>query len=106
MEILKFETKASDVIAENPNMMVPYYIMASYAYYVKDEPIFSDSFYDYLAKTILEVWDMIEHRHKSYLNKDTLMAGSYIGDYPSIIEGALESLKNEIQPRSRSRKRK
>ena len=84
---------AAEIFAKNINMMVPYYLMASYAYYVEDDPIFSDAFYDNLAKTILAVWDSIEHRHKHILNTDMLEAGSFVGEYPSIVSGALESLR-------------
>jgi hypothetical protein len=84
---------AAEIFAKNINMMVPYYLMASYAYYVEDDPIFSDAFYDNLAKTILAVWDSIEHQHKHILNTDMLEAGSFIGEYPSIVSGALKSLR-------------
>lgn len=94
MEIFINESKASEIISDNPNMMVPHYIMASYAYYVQDDPLYSDSFYDELAKTILDCWEGIDHYHKSYLNKDALKAGSYLGDYPSIIEGAVDEFRN------------
>lgn len=105
MRVEELETVAAGIISDNPNMMIPHYIMASYAYYVQDDPIYSDAFYDQLAKTILEVWDSINHPHKEYLNKDALRAGSYLGEYPAIIEGALNELR-EIHSRNRSRKRK
>ncbi len=75
-------------------MYVPWYIMAAYAYYVEDDPILADSRFDALARRILEHWDEIEHRHKSYLNKDMLEAGKYIGDYTPQIRGALDSIIN------------
>ena len=86
---------AAEIFAKNINMMVPYYLMASYAYYVEDDPIFSDAFYDNLAKAMLVVWDSIEHRHKHILTTDMLEAGSFIGEYPSIVSGALESLREQ-----------
>lgn len=106
METLIYETEASKVIADNPNMMIPFYLMASYAYYKADDPIFSDSFYDELSKTMLDVWDGLEHRHKPLISLDELKAGSYIGEYPSLVIGGLESFKNAIYPRSNTRKRK
>ena len=74
-------------------MMVPWYLIAAYAYYKQDNPIFSDSFFDDLAKTLLAVWDDVEHRHKQYITLDMLNAGTYIGEYPGIVEGALEELQ-------------
>ena len=72
--------------------------MASYAYYVEDDPIFSDAFYDNLAKTILDNWDTITHRHRDVLSKDALEAGSFLGEYPSIVEGAVKSLREQPKP--------
>lgn len=73
------------------NMAVPYYIMAAYAYYKEDNPILPDSTFDKLASFILENYDNIDHPHKSYLDKNTLEAGTYLGKYPRI---AIDSLKN------------
>lgn len=80
-------------------MTVPYYLMASYAYYVEDDPIFTDGFYDALAKQILDNWDTITHRHRDVLSKDDLAAGSFLGEYPSIVEGALKSLRETPKPK-------
>ena len=85
------------VISNNVNMTVPYYLMASYAYYEKDDPILSDDFYDKLAKNILKQWDNIEHYHKHLLSKDALEAGSYIGKYPTIVSEALKSLRKNAK---------
>ena len=80
-------------------MMVPYYLMASYAYYVEDDPIFSDSFYDDMSKTMIQMWDEIQHYHKHIIDIDALSAGSFLGEYPSIIPGALESLRAQHIPK-------
>jgi len=85
------------VISNNVHMTVPYYLMASYAYYEKDDPILSDDFYDKLAKKILNQWDDIEHYHKHLLSKEVLEAGSYIGKYPTIVSEALKSLRKNVK---------
>jgi len=90
-----FDEHAKQLIEDNINMAVPYYLMASYAYYVQDDPIFTDGFYDSLAKQILDNWDNITHRHRDVLNQDNLAAGSFLGEYPSIVEGALSSLRSQ-----------
>jgi len=89
----KIEKACMDICDDSINMYVPWYIMAAYAYYVDDDPIMEDTLFDKMAKRILEHWDEIEHRHKSYLNKDMLVAGTYLGDYPPQIEGALQSVR-------------
>lgn len=91
---------AKNLIDKNINMSVPYYLMASYAYYVEDDPIFTDGFYDGLAKQILDNWDTITHRHKEVLTKGDLEAGSFLGEYPSIVEGALKSLRESASKKT------
>ena len=39
----------TSLISVNDNMAIPYYLMASYAYYKEDDPLFSDDFYDILS---------------------------------------------------------
>ena len=92
---------AATMFDRNINMMVPYYLMAAYAYYKDDEPIFSDAFFDNLAKTILERWDDIEHFHKDLLTKQDLVAGTYLGKYPERLKGGLRSLREETRSRSK-----
>jgi hypothetical protein len=105
MRLETLESHSAEIVSDNPNMMIAHYIMAAYAYYVQDDPIFSDAYYDELCKSILLMWDHIDHRHKSYLDKDALRAGSYLGEYPVIIEGALDEFR-AIYSRNRPRKRK
>ena len=88
-----FDQYAAEIFAKNINLMVPWYLMAAYAYYEQDAPILSDSFFDDLAKTLLVVWDDVQHRHKEYITVDMLNAGTYIGKYPGIVEGAVEQLR-------------
>ena len=90
-----WDQDAALLFMENLNMMVPYYLMASYAYYKQDDPIFSDAFFDNMGKTMLERWDDIEHWHKEYINKGDLKAGTFLGEYPTRVEGALRSLRND-----------
>jgi hypothetical protein len=82
-----------DTIDNNDNMLVPWYLMAAYAYYIDDDPILEDVMFDRLAKKLLKVWDTVEHQHKKFLTKDMLMAGTYLGEYPSRVEGALLDIR-------------
>jgi hypothetical protein len=66
--------------------------MASYAYYVLDDPILSDAMYDSMSKQLLTQFDNISHYHKHLLSKDMLEAGSFLGEYPSIISGAVRAI--------------
>lgn len=91
------EKACIEICDDSINMNVPWYIMAAYAYYVDDDPILEDSTFDRLAKKILKEWDEITHRHKEYLNKDMLEAGTYMGEYPPQIEGALKSVRESYK---------
>ena len=93
----KVERILTNRITDNSNMLVPYYLMLSYAYYVQDDPIVSDGFYDKLARKLLKEYDTIEHRHKHVISKGDLEAGSFLGEYPSIIEGALNNFRKGLQ---------
>lgn len=86
-----------DLVDDSINMSIPWYLMAAYAYYIEDDPILEDRDFDLLAKKILKDWDEIEHIHKEYLTKDMLEAGTYMGDYPSRIEGALQSVRHSYK---------
>lgn len=97
---------AAEIFADNINMMVPWYLMAAYAYYKQDDPILSDQFFDSMAKTMLTVWDDINHRHKHLITVNDLEAGSYLGEYPSIVEGALEEMLAQRRTKRSKKKKK
>lgn len=97
MSITEIEKACMDICDDSVNMYVPWYIMAAYAYYVEDNPILEDSMFDMLSKRLLEHWDEINHRHKSYLNKDMLIAGTYLGEYPPITKGAVASVRESYK---------
>lgn len=88
------EKACMETCDDSINMYVPWYLMAAYAYYVEDDPILEDSVFDKLAKRMLSLWDEIEHPHKKHLNKDMLEAGTFIGEYPSRVKGALMDVRN------------
>lgn len=91
------EKACIDTCDDNINMMVPWYLMAAYAYYVEDDPILEDSTFDRLAKKLLSDWDNVEHFHKEYLNKDMLEAGTFIGEYPTRVKGALDDVRQSYR---------
>ena len=77
----------------NPNMLVPYYLMYSYAYYKENESLISDTEYDNICKQIIEKWDNITHWHKSLLTLDALKAGTgYDIKYPNLVISAAKLL--------------
>ena len=69
--------------------------MCAYAYYELDKPLIEDFEFDALAKEILDNWDNIEHMHKYLLTKDMLVAGTYLGEYPNMVKGAVGNYMRE-----------
>ena len=77
-------------------MLVPYYLMLSYLYYEKNDPLIDDGEFDKLCKTLLDKFDSIKHMHKSLINKSALAAGTgYDLKYTSMIIGAAEALREK-----------
>lgn len=92
--ITDIEKAYFDAVTDSINMLVPWYLLAAYAYYEQDDPIISDSIFDTCAKKLLENWDSVTHMHKDCITKGDLEAGTFLGKYPSRIEGALSQLRN------------
>lgn len=101
------DSKVLDFINKNKNMLVSWYLIASYAYYVMDNPIISDGLFDEICKRILKEWDSINHGHKYLLDKESLEAGTCLlsdsdyeleinmvptGYYPKIVKGSYAAL--------------
>ena len=97
--LVAYEATAKYNISRYPALLVAYYLMASYAYYEQDDPIFSDAYYDELAKTLLLKYDSIEHFHKHLISKDDLKAGSYLGTYPERVKAGLHYLRQKVEKR-------
>jgi NAD-dependent DNA ligase len=88
------DTEAQSFFDKNINLMVPWYLMAAWAYYKEDDPILSDHFFDSMANIMLNKWDDIEHSHKHLLRPTDLMAGTYLGQYPNRVKDALAHLRS------------
>ena len=69
------------------------YLMCAYAYYKQDSPLISDGDFDQLSKDILADYDNIEHMHKHLVTKEMLEAGTYLGEYPKMVIGAVENYR-------------
>ena len=89
-----YDKVAQDKIDDNINLTIPWYLMAAWAYYEEDNPILSDGYFDNLSRKIMIHWDEINHMHKDFISKDDLEAGSFLGKYPSRVEGAVKTLRS------------
>lgn len=64
------------VSRKSRNMLIPYYLMASYLYYHRDVSMLSDDRYDRLCKELDAEWDSLTHDHKQYIDRSLLAAGT------------------------------
>lgn len=98
---MNLDKKAQELVAEKPNLMIPWLLMASYLYYHNNQSMFSDDYYDALSKELLLKWDQVEHPHKHLITKDDLMAGSLYKlkelDYPSMCKAGALFLMRELK---------
>ena len=80
----------------NKNMLVPYYLMFSYAYYKENESLIPDAEYDQICQDLITNWNDITHWHKRLLNLESLKAGTgYDIKYPNRVVSAALSLIKE-----------
>ena len=81
----------------NKNMLVPYYLMFSYAYYQENESLIPDAEYDQICQDLITNWNDITHWHKRLLNLDSLKAGTgYDIKYPErVVNAALALIKKD-----------
>jgi hypothetical protein len=83
-------------INADPNMLVPWYLMASHAFHWMDRSIISNALYDEICRRLLAEWDAITHPHKSHVDRSALAccSGNYLTEdrMPSKAFCALQSL--------------
>ncbi len=84
-----------------PNLLVAWYLMASYGYYHMDKSIISDAMYDSICKRLLDGIHSfeIDHMHLHLCDDDALRAGTAFhlkkSDYPLMVIGATEHVIQE-----------
>lgn len=84
---------------------VSWFLMGSYGYYRRDNPILTDGTYDWLAKHIAKHWDEIKHPYKALLDKESLEITSSFElqeeNYPASVRDSYVSLvERYLKPRS------
>lgn len=70
------DTYVRGLLLRSKNLAVSWWLIASYAYYMRDETLISDEFFDYLTLVIKENFDEIVHVNKDLITEDRLSAGS------------------------------
>ena len=84
------KVNAKEIITNNWNMLVPWYLMSSYLYYEEDKNILPDEDYDWICEELDSKWDVVEHFHKYLVDRKSLSSGTgyNIPRYPSRVKSA------------------
>lgn len=86
------DTTCLKTVDENPNMLIPWYLMASYLYYIHDESLLSDEVYDEVCARLSYLFKTLTHVHKHKIDSGALKAGTAFHmkeeDYPTIVKSA------------------
>lgn len=97
---MNLDAKGRNLLEVNPNLLVPWFLMASYLYYHTNQSLLSDGYYDELSKELLSRWDQVEHRHKYLITKEDLIAGSLFTlkeeEYPEVCKATALLLAKEL----------
>jgi len=71
------------------NLLVPWFLMASYAYYDLKDDIMSDCEFDYITILLKKNWKKVKHPHKKLITLDMLNASTgYSIKYTNMIKYA------------------
>jgi DNA ligase-like protein len=104
---LPVEQRGTRTVDLSATMLVPWVLMASYAYYQLSAPLVSDDVYDEWTKRLTRVWWRIKHPHKNLIT-----FGHPCGvmlkeeDYPEIVKGATMRLIEEGEQREFRQRRR
>ena len=94
----EFDHKCLQICRNNNSAAVSWVIMASYAYYIEDDPILSDEVFDGLIKQLGNSFgEWATHPNAIYVTMDRIKAGSLFDvsadQYPFGLVRALHTLR-------------
>jgi len=97
---MSYDEKCRQDFKINKNSCVAWYLMASYAYYVKDVSLLRDETFDKMCLYILNNWNTLEHKLKNLVPKESLSAGTgyniAFSSFPYGFVGVIEKLIREM----------
>jgi len=83
------DTMSKKIYDEDLNMLVPWFLMASYAYYRLGVNIMKDSEFDRIANNLKHNWEEVDHMHKHLITLEMLSTSSgYSIKYTNMIKHA------------------
>lgn len=82
-----------DIAVVPARVLVPYYLLASFAYYWQNHSPMTDAAYDFMCKRLGAEYDNFEHPHKHLVDRESMVAGTCLlpaKDYPLIVRSSWE----------------
>lgn len=70
------DAQCTEVTERRISASVPWFLTASYLYYVHDVSLLSDERFDSMCKEMDARWDEIEHPHKHFITRADVKAGT------------------------------
>ena len=96
-----FDRYSRGLIADNPRLMVPWYLMASYLYYEHNTSILSDPWFDHLCARLLEWRPLLAHQHLHLVEPEALEVGTGFqldfDNFPRLITDAARHLAKNLE---------
>lgn len=89
------DAKVLKEIDGHPNVLIPWFLIVTYAKRVHRLDLVSEATYRVLVTGIVALWDQIDHRHKHLIRLEDLRRGQFhltARDYPSIVRSATQML--------------
>lgn len=91
---------AKECISNKNSAAINWFVMASYAYYIKDSSLISDALYDEISLMLFFDIDKMESPFKRLINKESLLTGSLFNltaaDYPRGLVRYTEKLLSSL----------
>lgn len=94
----KLDHYVKGLVANKINLAVSWWLIASYAYYLLDENLISDEFFDYLTLLIKENYEQITHENKDLITPERIACGSAfdLRIYPTRVMVCAEQLITQV----------
>lgn len=94
----KLDMYVRTILEGKPNLAVSWWLISSYAYYMRDETLISDEFFDYLTLLIKENYEQITHENKDLITPERIACGSAfdLRIYPTRVMVCAEQLITQV----------
>ena len=90
---IDIDKECMDDVETTKDHCIPWFILACYSKYEKEDALVSENRLERLAKMCLTEWENIDHEYKSLLTKNDLHDKMFSGVYPRAMERIYKQLR-------------